>query len=104
MLGDLLVDQNVGHFSPSTISSPFWFALNPTDKSHTFLYTETRKKRNLVVYEAINFGLYLRNPLSYKKYIFHYFHQFLKSFQLEKRFFQIGAHNQLILRNTLISQ
>ena len=37
--------------------------------------------------------VYLRNPLTDKKTIYHFFHQFLKSFQFKKRIFWIGAQN-----------
>ena len=46
----------------------------------------SQKKRNLAVYEAIVFGLYLRNLLRYKKSFFYFLHQFLKSFQMKKEF------------------
>ena len=37
------------------------------------------QKRNLAVYEAIVFGVYLRKPLTYKKSIYHFLHQFWKN-------------------------
>ena len=47
------------------------------------------KKMNLAAYEAIVFEVYLRNPLIYKKSVYHFLHQVLKSFQLENKFFKL---------------
>ena len=49
------------------------------------MYRNSQKK-NLAVYEEIVFGVYLQNPLTYRKSIYHYLHQVLKSFQLKNYF------------------
>ena len=63
-----------------------WLLYILDENNQNFTGTETRKKRNLAVYEAIVFDAYLRNHLRYKKSIFHFLHQFLKSFLLKRNF------------------
>ena len=76
-----LVDSKLGLSLVSKILYCAWMV--ECQKFGQYIPTETPKKMNLAVNEAIVFGVYLQNPLTYKKYIYHFLHQFLKSFQLK---------------------